>query len=180
MFVISENGYLENGAVREWYLAKSEPNKESWLTNSLTNFGVEVFFPRIARLRRTKHVNEPLFTTYVFCRLDRRFLEEPAVRWAPGLNYFLGADSVPSSISNGLVHYLKQSVNDWNSHFDNSEKLFEPLASNVEFVNYPILEDMFQKYLSPRRRCRLLFRVVGMMAAVEAEYDMYSSVHLRV
>ena len=65
----------------EWYVAKSKPQKEAWLTTSLSSLGVEVFYPRMISNRRGKRTLDALFPTYVFCKFD---INSPAF-WHAGV-----------------------------------------------------------------------------------------------
>ncbi len=98
-----------------WYVAKSKPQKEAWLTTSLTSLGVEVFYPRIISNRRGKRTLEPLFPTYVFCKFEVETPEWPAIRWSPGLSYFLGTDGHPTAIPDEIVDYIKDRISWWNN-----------------------------------------------------------------
>ncbi|MFQ5874595.1 MAG: transcription termination/antitermination protein NusG [Dehalococcoidia bacterium] len=152
-----------------WYIAKSKPQKETWLSHSLENLGVEVSYPRIMTQRRGKRVLEPLFHTYLFCRLDINTPNWPAIRWAPGLNYFLGIDGHPSRLPDELVSYVQQRVKWWNDRGFGARRL--KLGERVEVASGPFagLEGVFQRYVSARQRCRILLQVVGRLSPVELE-----------
>ncbi len=150
-----------------WFIAKSKPQKETWLNTSLTHLGVEVFFPRIICHRRGKRILEPLFPTYLFCRFDINTPDWPSIRWAPGLNYFLGTEGRPARIPDDLVDYIKQRVDNWNSR-ESGVKQLHP-GDRVMITNGPFagLEGIFERYVSSRQRCRVLLQVVGRLSPVE-------------
>ena len=52
-----------------WYIAKVKPQKEGSLTSFLGQWGIEVFYPKIA-MPGQHSVRKALFPNYVFCRLD--------------------------------------------------------------------------------------------------------------
>ena len=156
-----------------WYVAKSKPQKESWLVTNLTSLGVEVFYPRIVSKRRGKRIEEPLFPTYVFCRFEVNAPKWPIIRWSPGLNYFLGTDGRPSPVPEELIDYIRERVAWWNSEgFD--QKTFQP-GQRVMVKHGPFagLEGIFQRHVSSRQRCYVLLQVVGGLSPVEiAEADL--------
>ena len=88
--------------MKNWYVAKSKPQKEAWLQATLSDLGVDVFFPRIYARRRGYKRLEALFPTYLFCHFDINSPDWPAIRWAPGLNYFLATDGNPSRVSDDM------------------------------------------------------------------------------
>ena len=153
--------------MNSWYVAKSKPQKEAWLTTNLTSLGVEVFFPRIAAYKRGRHVTEPLFPTYVFCRFDVNSPEWPAIRWSSGLSYFVGIDGMPSPVPDEVVDYLSRNVGMWNSGNIGREP-FHP-GQRVTILNGPLagLEGVFQGQVSSRQRCRILLDSIGRSSAVE-------------
>jgi transcriptional antiterminator RfaH len=152
-----------------WYVAKSKPQKEAWLTTSLSSLGVEVFYPRIVSHRRGKRTLEPLFPTYIFCKFDVNTPEWPAIRWSPGLSYFLGADGHPASIPDNLVDYIKERVKWWNNEGCSPQRLKPGQHVVVSHGPFSGLEGIFQRHVSSRQRCRVLLQVVGRLSPVELE-----------
>ena len=150
--------------MNNWYVAKSKPQKEAWLTTNLSSLGVEVFYPRIAAYKRGKHVAEPLFPTYVFCRFDLNSPEWPAIRWSSGLSYFVGIDGMPTPVPDEVVDYLNQQVEMWNS----GREPFHT-GQRVTILNGPLagLEGVFQGLVSSRERCRILLDSIGHSSSVE-------------
>ena len=152
-----------------WYLAKCRPNQDSWLIASLTGLGIEVYSPTITRLRRGKTLSEALFPTYVFCKMDENFLDDASIRWAAGLNYFLGLDGAPSVVPNSVMSYLQNAVDLWNSegHASDTSESDETTAQHDE-AEKP-LSIMFERYINARRRCRILFQAIGALTAIEVD-----------
>lgn len=149
--------------VKRWHVAKTKPRKESWLISSLEQLGVEVYFPKIVTRRRGKQINEPLFPTYLFCSFDPDNINWPAVRWAPGLNYFLGVDGRPSAIPDEVVDLIMARSGD----FDLCSNMIA--GQRVQVVSGPFegLEGMFQQRLPSKQRCRILVQVIGRLSPVE-------------
>ncbi len=150
-----------------WYVAKSKPRKENWLTSSLSQLGVEVFYPQIRARRRGKLVMEPLFPTYVFCQFNGDASNWPAIRWAPGLSYFLSTDGIPTRVPDEMVGYLDQQVKEWNGEGHSVRRLKTGDAVKVENGPFAGLEGVFQKYMGARQRCNILIEVMGRLTIVE-------------
>ena len=149
-----------------WYIARIKPQKETVLTSYLSQYGVEVFFPKIVEPSSNGGALKALFPTYLFCFLDPESSIWPSVRWAPGMSYFLSSDGKPARIPHGLVDYLRERVIQWNdasysSHLAKGDKV---MVTGGPFAG---LEGIFQRYISGRQRCRILLEVVGSLTNVE-------------
>ena len=153
----------------EWYVAKSKPQKEAWLTTSLSALGVEVFYPKMISNRRGKRTMEALFPTYVFCKFDINSPEWPAIRWAPGLSYFLGTDGHPMTIPNDLIEYIGERVTRLNDEGSTSQHMKPGTPVVVSQGPFAGLEGIFERHISSRQRCRVLLQVVGGLSPVELE-----------
>jgi transcription antitermination factor NusG len=152
--------------MKSWYLAKIKLQKETFLTSYLSQGGVEVFFPKIIEPSPYGRSLKALFPTYLFCRLDPDSSIWPTVRGAPGIAYFLSSDGMPSRIPGDLVDTLRERVNRWNDpthsrHLDQGDKV---VVTGGPFAG---LEGIFQRYISSKRRCRILLEVVGRLTNVE-------------
>jgi transcriptional antiterminator RfaH len=153
--------------VKGWYIARSQPRKETWLSTSLTSFGVEVFYPRILARKRGKYVNEPLFPAYLFCRLDPDSADWPAIRWAHGLSYFLSADGQPSRIPDDLVEYIRRRAETWNAGEFSARNLQPGARVTIAHGPFAGLDGIFQRYIPSRQRCQILLQVVGRLTVLE-------------
>ncbi|MCH8868336.1 MAG: hypothetical protein J4O08_01020 [Chloroflexi bacterium] len=153
----------------EWYVAKSKPQKEAWLTTSLSSLGVEVFYPRMISHRRGKRTLEALFPTYIFCKFDINAAEWPAIRWAPGLSYFLGTDGHPMAIPEDLIEYIGDRVRWWNDDGSSAQHMQPGTPVVVSHGPFAGLEGIFERHVSSRQRCRVLLKVVGGLSPVELE-----------
>ena len=145
--------------MKNWYVAKSKPQKEAFLHATLSELGVDVFFPRIYSRRQGHQRLEALFPTYLFCRFDVSSPDWPAIRWAPGLNYFLATDGNPSRVPDDMVQYIHHRVEDWNGVGLVAKDLGP--GDVVKVANGPFagIEGIFQRYVSAGQRCRILLHV---------------------
>jgi transcription antitermination factor NusG len=153
--------------MESWFVAKTKPTKERYVETCLSEkWGVEVFYPIIRRPSNRKPPVEPLFPTYLFCRIDTQSDAWPAIRWVPGVCYFLGADHQPVPISDEIIVDLKQRVSLWNGggyvpRFASGERV---VVTSGLFAG---VEGIFQRYLPARQRCLVLLEIVGKTSKVE-------------
>ena len=149
-----------------WYVARIKPQKETVLTSFLSQYGVEVFFPKIVEPNPNGGALKALFPTYLFCFLDPGSSIWPRVRWAPGMAYFLGGEGGPTSIPQELVDNLRERIIQWNDPtysrlLDQGDEVF---VTGGPFAG---LEGIFQRYIPSKQRCRILLEVVGRLTNVE-------------
>ena len=150
-----------------WYVAKTKVRKERLVEIYLTEkLGVEVFLPLIRRPAGIKAGLEPLFPTYLFCFVNPQSADWPAIRWAHGLSYFLGASRELVPVSDELIAHLKQRVSWWNEggyvpQFASGEQV---MVTSGPFSG---LEGIFQRYVPARQRCQVLLEILGRLAKVE-------------
>lgn len=150
-----------------WYVAKTKPAKERYVETCFTEaWGVEVFFPIIRRPVGGKAKWEPLFPTYLFCLIDPHSADWPAIRWVPGLCYFLATGQDITPVSDELINHLKQRVSWWNE--GRYAPRFSP-GDRVVVTSGPFLglEGIFQRYVPTRQRCQVLLQVLGQFTKVE-------------
>ncbi|MFC2071728.1 transcription termination/antitermination protein NusG [Chloroflexota bacterium] len=163
-----------------WYVAKTKPSKERLVeTYLIERQGVEVFLPLIRRPAYKKAGWEPLFPSYIFCRVDQQSTDWPAIRWAPGLSYFLGYGERLATVSDELVSNLKKRVSRWNEgecvpRFAPGEQVV------VTSGSFSGLEAIFQRYIPARQRCQVLLQILGRLAKVEVPSEVLEGrVHYR-
>ena len=150
-----------------WYVAKTKTHKERLVEVYLTEkLGVEVFLPLIRHPVGRKAGWEPLFPNYIFCFVNPQSADWPAIRWAQGLSYFLGANEELVPLSDELIAHLKQRVSCWNEggyvpSFVSGEQV---MVTSGPFSG---LEGIFQRYVPARQRCQVLLGILGQLAKVE-------------
>ena len=152
--------------MKEWYIAKSEINRESWLISSLTSLGVEVYYPYINTSRRGRNVSEPLLQTYVFCRIEVDGGEWWSSLHSPGLDCFLGEKGRPTSLSEELIQQIRIQVEKRNSG------VMTPGPSDSEEGDEEQsfgLEKLFKAGTGARQRCRAFFQAIGSLAPIDME-----------
>jgi transcription elongation factor/antiterminator RfaH len=150
----------------EWFVAKSKPRKENLLIGNLAKWGVETFYPYIRERGLSSGRLEPLFPSYVFCLVDTSSPKWQAVRWAPGLSYFLQSGDDVSPVPDVVIGYLRERIQTWNSAEIRQE--FHK-GDSVSIVSGPFagFEAIFSEYLSSRDRCRILMKSIQGISSVE-------------
>ena len=160
-----------------WYVAKTKPAKERSVEACLSKkWGIEVFSPLIRRLSSRQLVFEPLFPTYIFCRVDIRSEAWPSIRWVSGLCYFLGAGEQLVPASDELISQIKQRVSSWN--VDKYIPHFTP-GERVVVIGGPFsgVDGIFHRYSSARKRCAVLLQVLGQQNKVELPVETLRAEH---
>ena len=162
-----------------WYVAKTKNKREEWVESVLSRMDVEVFLPRIVNRKRGKATLDLLFPTYIFCRLELDRPDWPAIRWAHGLNYFLGVDDVPASVPDEIVEFLRRRVEDWNGSIETARRFSDGDLVTVAYGPFAGLDGIFRGYVRASERCRILLQIVGRLSSVELrEYDLQTAAPL--
>lgn len=96
-----------------WYAVRVRSNFEHSCAGFLTGSGFEVFLPTYAISRRwsdrTKTISVPLFSGYLFCRMD--FEKRLPVLQAPGVVDIVAFGKNPAPISDAEVDAVRTMVN---------------------------------------------------------------------
>ncbi|MFQ5872666.1 MAG: transcription termination/antitermination protein NusG [Dehalococcoidia bacterium] len=153
-----------------WYVAKSKPHQERLLTANLRSFGAEVYYPWIVYLGSGGKAKEPLFPTYIFCRIDRDSPSWPSLRWAPGLASFLGGPKGPTFIGDNVVSEIRARVDAWNQG-GYKGRINSNAGVTVTKGPFQGLEGLFRRYLPARERCIVLLKLLGRYVYVEVETE---------
>ncbi|MFO8074043.1 MAG: transcription termination/antitermination NusG family protein [Polyangia bacterium] len=95
---------------RRWYAVHVKSNQERTTTRFLEGRAVEVFLPtyRTVSSRRDRRVElvRPLFTGYLFARVDPRSPERIEVLKAPGTVRIVGFGDAPTPVDDEVVESL--------------------------------------------------------------------------
>ena len=151
--------------MRQWLVAKTNPNKEASLIATLGRWDVETFYPKVLVPARKGERLEALFPSYLFCRVDRTSPLWPRVRWAPGLSYFLGSDG-PSGIPEEMIDQLRERVQDWN-HKGGSQNLSKGEQVTVVAGPFSGMDGIFERFLPAHQRCQIMLNTVTGYLTVE-------------
>lgn len=154
---------------REWYVLWTKPRYEERVAGQLRDRGLEVFSPRIESPRTPWKANtEPLFSCYVFGRIDIGSEELLIARSFPGVRAILGMAGHPAPVPDEMVQQIRNRVERENSP---SFRLDFHVGERVFIGSGPFkdLEAIFDRKLSASGRARVFIRMVGKLWSIQLE-----------
>ena len=149
----------------EWYLVRTKPGKERWVSDQLSAILPEAFLPmleaRSPRWGKMAWSVTPLFPCYVFARFDlrARYFD---IRYMTGVQGIVSAGCDPLAVPTSVVDEIKR-------RGVNGVVKIEPKAfghgERVRVVAGPFrgFDAIFERYLSGAERVAIL------LSAVEAK-----------
>jgi transcription antitermination factor NusG len=146
-----------------WYVMHSKPNKEELLYEQLRIREIDAYYPRIKvqpanpRARKRK----PYFPGYLFVKADLDELGPSTLRWMPGALGLVGFGSDPASVSDELLHAIRQKVEQTNVVNERHSEKFssgEPVTIHSgPFAGYLAI---FDSRLPGHERVRVLLQLL--------------------
>jgi len=127
-----------------WYAIHSKPRQEERALENLERQGFEAWLPMLTveKVRRGKlaKVVEPMFSRYLFIRLDTEQTNWSPIRSTLGVNKLVSFGNRPAIIEDGLIEALRQLP------AREPERLFQP-GQAVKFVDGPLrgLEGIYEQ-----------------------------------
>lgn len=147
-----------------WYVVYTKPRQEARARENLSNQGFETFLPMIA-LEKLKQgvisrVVEPLFSRYIFVKLDKESSPWGSIRSTLGVSKLLTIGGEPAVVPLALIVALKsaQDLLKQQSAKDASyQRLLQP-GEEVLFSNGPLkgMQGIFQKHDGDERAMVLI------------------------
>ena len=146
----------------EWYLVRTKPSKERWVSDQLSAILPEVFLPmleaRIPRWGKLAWSVVPLFPCYVFAKFDlqTRYFD---VKYMLGVQSIVSAGCDPLVVPMPVVEEIKRRgvngvVKIEPRKFDNGERV------RVAEGPFRGFEAIFERYLSGAERVAILLSTV--------------------
>jgi len=146
----------------EWYLVRTKPGKERWVSGQLSAILPEVFLPmleaRTTRWGKLAWSVMPLFPCYVFAQFDlqTRYFD---VKYMAGVQGIVSAGCEPLAVPMPIVEEIKcRGVNGVVKieprKFDNGERV---RVADGPFRGF---EAIFERYLSGAERIAILLSTV--------------------
>jgi transcription antitermination factor NusG len=142
-----------------WYVIRSKPNKEEFLAEQLSAYGIKVFYPRI----RVKTVNprarklKAYFPSYLFVYVDLEMISLSTLHWMPGAINLVSFDGVPASVPETLITAVERQVESVNTAQKNMLLDLKPgevvSIHDGPFAGY---EAIFDGQITGRERVRVL------------------------
>ena len=144
-----------------WYVIRSKPNKEEFLSGQLSAYGIKVFYPRI----RVKTVNprarklRAYFPSYLFVYVDLEKVSFSTLKWMPGAINLVSFDGQPASVPEAMISAIERQVEYINASQKNMLLGLKPgdLVSihDGPFAGY---EAIFDGQISGQERVRVLLK----------------------
>jgi transcription elongation factor/antiterminator RfaH len=142
-----------------WYVVRSKPNKEEFLAEQFSAYGIKVFYPKI----RVKTVNprarklRAYFPSYLFIQVDLETISVSTLHWMPGAVNLVSFDGQPASVPETLISAIERQVDQINTSEKNMLLGLKPgdivSINDGPFAGY---EAIFDGQLSGRERVRVL------------------------
>lgn len=161
-----------------WYVIQTKPKKEGEARNYLSTKGVEIFAPLLEEFRfrngRMNMERTHLFPGYIFGKFN---LEQDyaLIRWGKGVKCVLGYGGYPVPLTEEVVTTIKERTD---GH--NIVRLRQDFKPNdvVRIKTGPLKEllGIFDRWVSPKDRVRVLLNLIGYQPAVEIHYSMLEKV----
>jgi transcriptional antiterminator RfaH len=126
-----------------WYAVHSKPKQEHRALENLQNQGFEAWLPMLAleKLRRGRlaQVVEPMFSRYLFIRLDTEHSNWSPLRSTIGVSRLVSFGNRPAPIADALIQALRQLPE------RPPERLFQ-VGQDVTFIDGPLkgLQGVYQ------------------------------------
>jgi len=110
-----------------WYVVRTQPHKEVRAQYHLHNQGFETFLPQITRTirhaRQFRRVRRPLFSQYIFVKLDPDRQPWRSINGTMGVMYLITADERPAPVPDSFTEMLIAMTDDSGEfHFEGTLK----------------------------------------------------------
>lgn len=148
-----------------WFVARTHIRMEEKAERDLKDIGFEVFLPMekrwVKHARRKEQKSYPLFTSYIFIRIDPSKQGFYAVKNTHGIERLLGSCGVPLSIPERLIEMLKD-LEEIGCYDETSIVPNLPAGSKVKIVEGPFTEFIGTlKAASKRKSVEVLLDLFG-------------------
>src|SRR6266446_4846180 len=144
-----------------WYLVRTKPSRERYVSAQLTRVAREVFLPLLSTARRPTDPSNhtPLFPQYVFLRCDLR-ANYFQIRYAPGVASFVTTGHDPLPIPESIIESVRARCTNDVVHL--KQELFRK-GEQVQILAGPFrgFDAVFERYLSGAERVAILLNAVG-------------------
>jgi transcriptional antiterminator RfaH len=159
--------------MHHWYALYTKPRAERQVSHALQTREIETYLPTVEvwRARRRRVEEEPLFTCYLFARIDLEHVGHSAVAWTPGLRYIVGGEaSKPIPVPDDVVDYIRRGVTKMG--VQRPVSLFQP-GDSVHITEGPLkdLDAVFDQHLSSYERAQVLVDVLGRLTRYDVPVE---------
>ncbi len=155
--------------MEHWYAIYTKPKHEKKVYKELADRNKEVFLPLVMRLRqwkdRKKWLESPLFTSYLFVRIDFKYRHE--ILETTGVVKIVSFRGVPAVIPDWQIDAVKQMLR--YPETLRLEKYIRP-GEVVEVIDGPF-KGLRGTVVTLRNETRLLITIEGIMQSVSVEIE---------
>jgi transcriptional antiterminator RfaH len=144
-----------------WYLVRTKPNRERYVSVQLAGLAPEVFLPLLSTTERPTDLSNdtvPLFPQYVFlrCDLTAHYFQ---IRYAPGVTSFVTAGHDPLSVPETIIESVRARCTNDVVHLN--REVFRK-GEPVRILTGPFrgFDAVFERYLSGAERAAILLTAV--------------------
>jgi transcriptional antiterminator RfaH len=159
--------------MHHWYALYTKPRAERQVNHALQMREIETYLPTVEvwRARRRRVEEEPLFTCYLFARIDLERVGHSAVAWMPGLRHIVGGEAnEPIPVPDNVIAYIRRGVAGMD--VQNPVSQFRP-GDSVHITEGPLkdLDAVFDQHLSSYERAQVLFEVLGRLTRYDVPIE---------
>jgi transcriptional antiterminator RfaH len=159
--------------MHHWYALYTKPRAERQVSHVLQMREIETYLPTVAvwRARRRRVEEEPLFTCYLFARIDLERVGHSAVAWMPGLRHIVGGEAgKPIPVPDDVIDYIRRGVTGMD--VQNPVSQFQP-GDSVHITEGPLkdLDAVFDQHLSSYERAQVLVEVLGRLTRYDVPIE---------
>ena len=163
--------------MKNWYVLRSKPKKESFAAGLLERAGIEVYLPQIKTRGRVDgtHTIAPLFPGYFFSRLDPLEGEIRLATYTSGVRYVVGYAEEPCPVPETLIATIRERLR--------QTGVLAPMpglrqGDQLVITSGPLqgVEAVFDRRLSNRGRVRVLVHILEHVWRTELHIEQLRSV----
>jgi len=154
---------------KQWYVVWAKPGQEEHVANQLEHRALQPFFPKIRSSKApwTGRL-EPLFSCYLFCKLDIESEDLLIARSAHGVRGILGMDGRPTPLPHRVVRDIAESLKMENRPL--LPRQFQPGKPVIIGLGpFRDMEAIFDRRLSASGRARVFIQMVGRLWSVQVD-----------
>ncbi|UCG12761.1 MAG: hypothetical protein JSU72_20185 [Deltaproteobacteria bacterium] len=161
-----------NSTDLKWYVVQSKPREEKRAAHYLKEKGLEAYLPliEVANTRSLRNVvrEEPLFPSYLFCRLDPG-VSLAYARWTQGVAKLLPESSNPFPVEDEFIDALRS--------LEQKDGVIRKKVlkrdDQIRVAGGPMkgISGIFEHWSSDEGRVRVLLNFVNYQASVELHHS---------
>ena len=151
----------------QWYVIHTKPRQEQRALENLQRQGFEAWLPmieleKVRRSRLTK-VTEPMFSRYLFIRLDTTQTNWSPIRSTLGVSKLVSFGNVPAAVPDALIDMLRESPP------LTPQRLMNP-GDEVQLVDGPLrgLRGIYQQH-DGEARAMVLIELLSQPQSIQIE-----------